>query len=554
MMLALGQSVLLALVTPVAMAAITCDLQPEYAIIAEGQPLELTATCRDGQSAPAPIETINWRLNNASATGDVVLSQATAAPVTFNTPANLGASNTPYIFTVTGFGPGTTNPEVVGTGKAAHIVIKSEDALAPVTQQDSQAQQTYKIINGACGAQNNQAVTEMPAGSNQCAQGKPTLRVTANDHFSWTCASTNGGSDAGCYALKGYTVTGAVSNGSGCTGTVSPTTTQVTAGNTTTFQANPGVCSVTSFSADNCAGVRNGNFYTTGAVNSACTVTASFALTPVSGACATISPALTQPLLAARCSNGAMTANSFQTSNTAWTWTCDGTNGGSVSNTCSAARQYTATVASITGGTLSFGNSSLVTAGQRLNFTATPNTNGNVPTFTGTCNVTANGNGYQTDALTSDCTMSVTFAAPVISGCGSLPSNVTLMSQGGNDSFPFNSPGLTVDNKTTAIKAYPFVNNMGNTTYGTVFVERGNQGGGAKNISISTCPGVYAVANPCKLTSVESGVMKWTNDGRNVVSGRISIATCKIEPGTTYYLNVGPVTTNAQVGYILGAY
>ena len=138
------------------------------------------------------------------------------------------------------------------------------DALAPA-------------VNGACGGDHGVAVLAAPSAS-LCSAGVAGSVGSAAAAFTWSCAGTGGGSTAACSAPRQYNVTPTAGAG----GSISPGTAQaVTYNASTSFMVTPssgyGISTVSG-----CGGSLAGNTYTTGAVTTHCTVSASFSLLPPS--------------------------------------------------------------------------------------------------------------------------------------------------------------------------------------------------------------------------------------------------------------------------------
>ena len=132
-------------------------------------------------------------------------------------------------------------------------------------------------VNGACGSDHGVAVLAAPSAS-LCSAGVAGSVTSAAAAFTWSCAGTGGGSTAACSAPRQYNVTPTAGAG----GSISPGTAQaVTYNASTSFTVTPssgyGISTVSG-----CGGSLAGNTYTTGAVTTNCTVSASFSLLPPS--------------------------------------------------------------------------------------------------------------------------------------------------------------------------------------------------------------------------------------------------------------------------------
>ena len=132
-------------------------------------------------------------------------------------------------------------------------------------------------VNGACGGDHGVAVLAAPSAS-LCSAGVAGSVTSAAAAFTWSCAGTGGGSTAACSAPRQYNVTPTAGAG----GSISPGSAQaVTYNASTSFTVTPssgyGISTVSG-----CGGSLAGNTYTTGAVTTNCTVSASFSLLPPS--------------------------------------------------------------------------------------------------------------------------------------------------------------------------------------------------------------------------------------------------------------------------------
>ncbi len=212
---------------------------------------------------------------------------------------------------------------------------------------------------------------------------------------SCSAGTTWNGSVCGTTAVT-YTVT-ATDNGSP-NGNITPSSVVVNAGTTTTFTvtSNSGYTASASGCSGSLSGTAPNYTYTTGSINSNCTVTASFSsvVSPVNGSCA---PAHYN------CSSGTSTSN--VNGATAWTWTCAGSNGGS-SASCSEDKP----LPDLTAGLAS---PSAATTGVARTYTAVISNGGNASTgasfsyFFQTCN-TGGGCGTPADRTPSGTMPAVT--------------------------------------------------------------------------------------------------------------------------------------------------
>ena len=132
-------------------------------------------------------------------------------------------------------------------------------------------------VNGTCGGDHGMAVLAAPSAS-LCSAGVAGSVTSAAAAFTWSCAGTGGGSAAACSAPRQYNVTPTAGAG----GSISPGSAQaVTYNASTSFTVTPssgyGISTVSG-----CGGSLAGNTYTTGAVTTNCTVSASFSPLPPS--------------------------------------------------------------------------------------------------------------------------------------------------------------------------------------------------------------------------------------------------------------------------------
>lgn len=361
-----------------------CDITPEYSIIAKGQTVTLTATCAEA------LTSIDWKVNSASVTGVINLSSAQNS-VTFITPLSLDTAT--YTFDVVG----TSGQNPVATGKAANVVVTAASALAAGGNLNT-------VTDGACGTAHATAVAAMPSGTAQCASGTPALLITTPTAYNWTCTSPNSGTDASCYAIRGFTVLAQVNGGHG---TVNSLSQPVAANAVASVIATPD----TGYSASmyGCGGSQSGNTFTTGPVTANCTVTATFSNTPVANACGTANNGAFATAPSTGLCGPGNTPSSVTTNAGDYTWTCAGVNTNPATVTCSAARQFTVT-ASVSGGNGSVAPpTQLVRYNQTATLTATPAAN-YTPSFSSACGGSQSGNNFTAGAVAADCAVSVSFA------------------------------------------------------------------------------------------------------------------------------------------------
>ena len=185
-------------------------------------------------------------------------------------------------------------------------------------------------VNGACGTDNTKTLSTTPA--NLCTTGTATAVIGAGP-WSWTCTGTNGGTNASCSAnIQTYTATGSVTGGNGtvtCTSTVNSGTTSTC---TVTPASGYQLATFTDNSVDKKTSV-TGGIYSITNVTANHTISATFSLIAVNGACGSSDKGTftTAPTINF-CSTGTATTI---TGTGPWNWTCTGTNGGATA-TCSA--------------------------------------------------------------------------------------------------------------------------------------------------------------------------------------------------------------------------
>ncbi len=143
---------------------------------------------------------------------------------------------------------------------------------------------SQNAVAGVCGSDHGKALSSTP--TNLCATGSAS-GVSGTGPWTWTCAGTGGGAPANCAATTFHTVTATA----GADGSISPTSRTVNDGGVTSFTVTPdNGFAIGTVSSDTCGGSLNGNLYTTGTVNAACTVTASFTATNTSTTIISVNP------------------------------------------------------------------------------------------------------------------------------------------------------------------------------------------------------------------------------------------------------------------------
>ncbi len=309
-------------------ATINCEVTPKNSVIADGQTLQLAATCTGGS-----LSSIDLLMNDTSVSGSVSLSDhVSGEAVYFTTPVGLAVSGA--MFKVVG--TPADGLDTFGSSTEAKVVVKSSSGAAVAA---TSGFTSTSADPAACGTANNTTVSSLPSNGALCQTGsKPALVVSAPTSYSWSCISLTGGAEANCYATRGvtYTVTTSVSGGNG---TISSSQ-QVTGGNSATVTASPATNYNTSWSGS-CGGTPSGNSYTTNAVNANCTVVASFSTAPaaVNGSCGSSNGGTFSTAPATNlCSAG--TSSSVATNTSTYTWSCNGSNGGTNAS-CSATKTTT---------------------------------------------------------------------------------------------------------------------------------------------------------------------------------------------------------------------
>ena len=222
--------------------------------------------------------------SNEVATGYwIAVPQGSAAPTAAQVKAGVGygavtvvaAGNgamvaaTPASFAVSGLSPSTPY--------TLYLVAEDGDANLSTPPNSIDVTTLAPAVNGACGSDHSVAALVAPSAS-LCSAGVAGGVTSAAAAFTWSCAGTGGGSTAACSAPRQYNVTPTAGAG----GSISPGSAQaVTYNASTSFTVTPssgyGISTVSG-----CGGSLAGNTYTTGAVTTNCTVSASFSLLPPS--------------------------------------------------------------------------------------------------------------------------------------------------------------------------------------------------------------------------------------------------------------------------------
>ncbi|OBP15871.1 hypothetical protein A5320_00010 [Rheinheimera sp. SA_1] len=256
-------------------------------------------------------------------------------------------------------------------------------------------------------------------------------------------------------------VTFVVSANAGTGGSISPTSRSVVQGSTTSFTVTPNSGSSIN-SVIGCGGNRSGNTYTTAAINSACTVSASFVANPVyhtvtatAGSNGSISPT-SRAVLQGSTTSFTVTPNSGFSINSVTG--CSGNlsgntyTTGAINSACTVSVTFVAnpvyhTVTATAGsnGSISPASRSVV-QGSTTSFTVTPNSGFRINSVTG-CSGNLSGNTYTTGAINSACTVSVTFVAN--------PVNHTVAASAGSNGSISPASRSVVQGSTTSFTVTP---------------------------------------------------------------------------------------------------
>jgi hypothetical protein len=281
------------------------------------------------------------------------------------------------------------------------------------------------ITDGACGTSNGQTLATEPT-TNLCDTGTAGTVSATDTGWSWSCTGENGGTtDDSCSANKGYTITATASPVEG--GSVRCDDDTVNHGGSTNCSAtaNPGyVFDRFSNCIDGALLRKTGNTCTVSNVTADTTVTATFSAI-TDGACGTSNgqTLATEPTTNL-CSTG--TAGAVSATDTGWSWSCTGENGGTTDDSCSAnIKSYTitATASPVEGGSVSCDDDT-VNHGGSTNCSATANTGYVFDRFTN-CNDQLEGraaaNTCTVSNVTANTTVTASFSAnPQVDGtCGS---------------------------------------------------------------------------------------------------------------------------------------
>jgi hypothetical protein len=282
-------------------------------------------------------------------------------------------------------------------------------------------------VNGVCGTSNNGTFPTIPE-SNLCSAGEATA-VSGEGPWTWSCTGLYGGTTANCGAnIQAYTVSAPASEG----GTITPASRLVTHGSPTTFTVTANMGYTIGSVDGTCGGTLSGSTYTTNAIITPCTVTATFTLNSYTvstsaGAGGTITPA------SCLVSHGSTTTFTV-TANTGYSigevnGTCGGSFSGNTYTTNAIAapctvtasftlNSYTVTASAGAGGMIAPA-SRLVNHGSTTTFTVEPNAGYSTGSVAGTCGGALSGTTFTTAAVTAPCTVDAAFLLiPVTGVCG----------------------------------------------------------------------------------------------------------------------------------------
>ncbi|WP_206099587.1 InlB B-repeat-containing protein, partial [Rheinheimera riviphila] len=313
---------------------------------------------------------------------------------------------------------------------------------------------TTGVINSACSVSAtfvanpvNHTVTTT-AGSNgsitpasrSVVQGSSTsFTVTANSGYTINGVSGCGGSlsgttfttaaiNAACTVSATFVanpVNHTVTATAGSNGSITPASRSVVQGSSTSFTVTPN-SGFKINTVSGCSGSLSGNTFTTGVINSACSVSATFVANPVN-----------HTVTATAGSNGSITPASrsvVQGSSTSFTVTpnsgfkintvsgCSGSLSGNtfttgvINSACSVSATFVANPVNHTVTATAGSNGSITPAsrsvvqGSSTSFTVTPNSGYQINTVTG-CNGILSGSTFSTGAINSPCTVTASFKA-----------------------------------------------------------------------------------------------------------------------------------------------
>jgi hypothetical protein len=135
---------------------------------------------------------------------------------------------------------------------------------------------------------------------------------------------------------------------------------------------------------------------------------------PANGVCASVAGPLSSAPSTGLCIAG--TASAVATGVSAYTWTCQGLNGGTPSGQCSVPRGYVVTPSAGSNGSISPNTAQVVTYNSTQLFTVNASA-GYTASVAGSCGGNLMGSSYLTSAITANCTVAASFAAPNTLAC-----------------------------------------------------------------------------------------------------------------------------------------
>lgn len=240
-----------------------CSIGAPSAVAGNGHPWNWSCSGANGGSNASCAATIKtWTVTPSVAGSGGTISPAVAQTVDHGAALNLTVSPASgYSFAGVS---GSCNASVAGNTISIAAVVADCSVIATFSANP---------VAGACGSADAQTLAAVPS-ANLCSAGTPSAVAGSGHPWTWTCGGANGGSNATCSAtIRTWTV----SAGAGTGGSISPTSRSVDHGANTTFAVavNAGyrVAGVSG-----CGGSLSGSTYTTGPIESDCSVSANFAL------------------------------------------------------------------------------------------------------------------------------------------------------------------------------------------------------------------------------------------------------------------------------------
>ncbi|MDC6471723.1 hypothetical protein PQZ11_01550 [Luminiphilus sp.] len=232
-------------------------------------------------------------------------------------------------------------------------------------------------------------------------------------------------------------ITHLVTPSAGSNGSISPSAEQLVAeGDTITFTLTADSGYVVAAVGGTCGGSLSGSSYTTDVISGACTVEATFseivgaayAVSPSAGANGSIDPSTPVTVAEGATTAFALTADSGYEIDQV-SGTCGGSLSGStyvteaitsdctVTVTYSELPSYVVTPSAGVNGSVSPDTPQSVLSGSTATFTISADTGYNIAAVSGSCGGSLSGSTYTTNAIISDCTVSVTFSESTPQSC-----------------------------------------------------------------------------------------------------------------------------------------